>query len=161
MHPHAVLIETFYASFARRDAAAMGACYHADAHFSDPAFPDLDAAGVRAMWTMLCAAGKDLRVEYSAIDADDQHGRAHWDAHYTFSGTGRAVLNRIDAQFSFRDGLIVEHRDVFDFHRWATQALGLPGRLFGGTQWLQRKVQVQAATRLAAWRDHHPEQAGR
>lgn len=151
MHEHAQLIETFYAAFAKRDAAAMAACYHADAQFSDPVFPSLASDGVRAMWAMLCAGGKDLRIETSGIGADAVQGHAHWDAHYTFSGTGRPVLNRIDATFTFRDGLIATHRDVFDFHRWATQALGLPGRLFGGTGWLQRKVQAQAAARLAAW----------
>lgn len=151
MHPNAELIERFYSAFARRDAAAMAACYHADARFADPVFPGLDGAGVRAMWAMLCAGGKDLKIEASGIDADDASGRAHWDAHYTFSGTGRPVLNRIDASFAFRDGLIVEHRDAFDFHRWATQALGLPGRLLGGTGWLQRKVQKHAAAKLADW----------
>lgn len=155
MHPNAQLLETFYAAFARRDAAAMAACYHADASFSDPVFPALDGDGVRAMWAMLCANGKDLRLEVGPISADDTQGRAHWDAHYTFSGTGRPVLNRVDATFRFRDGLIVEHRDVFDFHRWATQALGLSGRLLGGTGWLQRKVQKQAGEKLLAWRNKH------
>ncbi|NGY06859.1 nuclear transport factor 2 family protein [Solimonas terrae] len=156
MHPNAQLLETFYAAFARRDAAAMAACYHADARFADPVFPALDGAGVRAMWAMLCAGGKDLRIEASGIVADDSEGRAHWDAHYTFSGTGRPVLNRIDASFRFRDGLIVDHRDVFDFHAWATQALGLGGRLLGGSGWLRRKVQKQAAARLDAWQRRKP-----
>lgn len=155
MHPNAQLLETFYAAFARCDATAMAACYHADAQFSDPAFPALDGDGVRAMWAMLCASGKDLRIESSAISADDAVGRAHWDAHYTFSGTGRPVLNRIDATFHFRDGLIIEHHDAFDFHRWAAQALGLSGRLLGGTSWLQRKVQKQADAKLSAWRRKH------
>lgn len=152
MHPNAQTIETFYRAFQQRDAAAMAACYHEQARFSDPVFPDLDAGGVRAMWAMLLAGGKDLRLEFSGVEADDQHGRAHWDARYTFSASGRPVLNRIDAEFTFRDGLIVRHQDRFDFHAWAAQALGLGGRLFGGSAWLQRKVQAQAAQRLAAWR---------
>jgi len=156
MHPNAELLERFYRAFARRDAATMAACYHRDARFSDPVFPALDHAGVCAMWAMLCANGKDLRLETSGIDADDAHGRAHWDAHYTFSGTGRPVVNRIDASFAFRDGLIVEHRDAFDFHRWAAQALGLSGRLLGGSGWLRRKVQKQAAARLGDWQRRHP-----
>src|SRR3546814_18874561 len=134
----------------------MAACYHPEARFSDPVFPALDGQGVCAMWAMLCESGKDLRVESSAIAADDAQGSAHWDAHYTFSGTGRPVLNRIDATFRFRDGLIVEHRDSFDFHRWATPALGFSGRLLGGTGWLQRKLQKQADNKLAAWRHHPP-----
>jgi hypothetical protein len=32
--------------------------------------------------------------------------------------------------------------------RWAAQALGLPGRLFGRTDWLRRSVSKSAAARL-------------
>ncbi|MGH8444920.1 MAG: nuclear transport factor 2 family protein, partial [Solimonas sp.] len=151
MHANARRIADFYSAFQRRDAAAMGACYHDAARFSDPVFTDLDAAGARAMWAMLLAGGKDLRIEFGQVQADDTSGSAHWDAWYTFSATGRPVLNRIDASFEFRDGLIVRHQDRFDFHRWAAQALGLPGRLLGGTGFLRRKVQGQAAARLAQW----------
>jgi ketosteroid isomerase-like protein len=151
MHANAQRIADFYSAFQRRDAVAMGACYHDAARFSDPVFTDLDAAGARAMWAMLLAGGKDLRIEFSGVEADERGGRAHWDAWYTFSATGRPVLNRIDATFEFRDGLIVRHQDRFDFHRWAAQALGLSGRLLGGTGFLRRKVQGQAAARLAQW----------
>ena len=92
-HPNAALIRRFYEAFARRDAAAMIECYAPDARFSDPVFPRLDASGVATMWRMLCARGKDLRIIATAIDADDQSGRAHWFATYTYSATGRQVEN--------------------------------------------------------------------
>ena len=57
---NAALIERFYAALDRRDAETMIACYAPDATFADPVFPELDAAGVAAMWRMLCARGKDL-----------------------------------------------------------------------------------------------------
>lgn len=155
MSAESQLIERFYRAFQQRDAARMGACYHAQARFSDPVFTDLDANGARAMWAMLCARGKDLRVEFSEVHADAAQGRAHWEAWYTFSATGRKVHNIIDADFEFRDGLILRHTDHFDFHRWAGQALGLAGRLLGGTGLLQRKVRKQAADGLAAWRAAH------
>lgn len=151
MHPNAQLIERFYAAFAQRDAAAMAACYHPAARFSDPAFPDLYGPDASAMWAMLLARGKDLVVTHRDVSADDQTGRAHWDAHYTFSKTGRKVINRIDAGFRFKDGLIIKHIDDFSFPRWAQQALGLPGLLLGHTQYLRRKVQAEAAKGLAAW----------
>ena len=65
-HPHATLIRRFYDAFAARDAATMGACYHDEIVFSDPAFPHLVGAEARGMWAMLVARGKDLRVEASA-----------------------------------------------------------------------------------------------
>jgi ketosteroid isomerase-like protein len=151
-HPNAVLIARFYAALGRRDAAGMIACYAPDVTFSDPAFPALDAAGVAAMWRMLCSRGKDLRVEASGIEADEAEGRAHWVANYTFSATGRRVENRIDARFAFRAGLIVRHDDRFDLPRWARQALGWKGALLAMTPLLPRVVQGQAARALAAWR---------
>ena len=99
-HPNAELIARFYAALDRHDAATMIACYAPDATFSDPVFPTLDAAGVAAMWRMLCARGKDLSVVASDIDADAAAGRAHWVATYTYSATGRDVENRIDATFA-------------------------------------------------------------
>ena len=150
-HPHAALIARFYDAFQRRDAAAMAACYHGDVQFTDEVFPDLRGPQAGAMWAMLCARGKDLRVVPSAITADDAQGRARWDAWYTFSGTGRPVHNIIHAEFAFRDGLIVRHVDRFDFARWARQALGVSGLLLGGTRFMRRKVQATAARSLAAW----------
>ena len=151
-HPNAALIERFYAALGRRDADAMIACYAPDVTFSDPVFPSLDAAGVAAMWRMLCARGRDLAVEASGIGADATSGHAHWDATYTYSATGRRVINRIDAQFTFRDGLICRHQDRFDLYRWMRQALGFKGTALGWLPAVQRKVQAQAAKTLAQWR---------
>lgn len=150
MHPHAELIQRFYAAFARRDAAAMAACYAPDVHFSDEAF-DLHGADAGTMWRMLCTNGRDLVLEWRDVVADAREGRAHWEARYTFGATGRRVHNRIDAHFEFRDGLIVRHVDRFDFWRWSRQALGLPGVLLGWSPWLRAKVRAQAAKSLAAF----------
>ncbi|HEU0016322.1 MAG TPA: nuclear transport factor 2 family protein, partial [Longimicrobium sp.] len=131
MHPNAALIERFYTAFAARDAAGMKACYHPDVVFSDPAFGELRGAQAGAMWALLLERGRDLRVTFSDVRADDERGGAHWEAHYTFGHTGRAVHNRIDAEFEFRDGLIARHTDRFDFWAWARQALGPAGWVLG------------------------------
>jgi ketosteroid isomerase-like protein len=149
---HAALIEAFYAALGRRDADAMVACYAPDACFSDPVFPDLDAAGAAAMWRMLCSRGKDLEVVATGISADATTGRAHWVATYTYSATGKHVENRIDATFAFRDGRIARHQDRFDLYRWARQALGLKGALLGWLPPVQNAIRRQAAATLAAWR---------
>jgi ketosteroid isomerase-like protein len=148
---NAALIERFYAAFARRDASDMLACYHTDVTFSDPVFPALDAKGVATMWTMLCERGKDLELVASDIAADAATGRAHWIAHYTFSGTGRRVTNRIDASFGFRDGLIVRHVDRFNLWRWAAMALGAKGALLGWLPPVRNAIRAQAAAALAAY----------
>ena len=148
MHPNAQLLTDFYAAFARRDGDAMARAYHPDAEFSDPAFPGLRGARVTSMWRMLCERGKDLKIEFRDIQADDRSGRAHWEAYYTFSTTGRKVHNIIDGEFEFRDGKILRHRDRFDFHRWSRQALGTMGLLLGWTPFLKNKVQRTARGQL-------------
>lgn len=153
-HANAELIRRLYAALAAGDGAAMGACYADDARFSDPVFGDLDAAGVRAMWAMLCARAADLDVTVSDIEADDHRGRARWVATYTFSKTGRRVRNVIDAEYAFRNGRIVRHVDRFDLWRWAGMALGWKGRLLG---WLPA---VQNAIRGEAQRGLRRQQAG-
>ena len=155
--PNAETIARFYAAFAALDGAAMAACYAKDVRFEDPVF-ELDGKDeVMSMWAMLGAATRagsmDVwKLEWRDVHADADRGSAHWEAHYRFSATGRLVHNRIDAAFRFRDGLIVEHVDRFDFWAWARQALGAPGLLLGWTPMLRNKVRAQAATKLALFR---------
>jgi ketosteroid isomerase-like protein len=157
MNPNQQLITRFYEAFARRDAEAMLACYHPQVAFSDAVFVDLSPAEARAMWRMLCSRAADLKVEFSAVTADDHKGSAHWDAHYTFSATGRKVLNRIDAQFEFEGGLIRRHQDSFDLKVWMPQALGLMGSLLGGTGFFQKFFRGKARKGLAEYMARHPE----
>lgn len=147
---HAALIERFYAALDRHDAEAILACYGPNATFSDPVFPTLDATGVRGMWRMLCARGKDLRVVVSDIHAGATHGRARWVATYTYSATGRQVINRVRARFSFRGGLIDRHVDRFSLWRWAAMALGPKGAWLGWLPPVRSAIRAQAARALAA-----------
>ena len=125
----------------------MIACYHPDIHFSDPAFGDLHGKRAMAMWHMLCERGRDLQVTFRDVVATQNNGQAQWEAIYTFS-TGRKVHNRIDANFTFADGLILRHADQFDFWRWTRMALGLPGTLVGWTPMMQKKVRETAVAGL-------------
>ena len=59
--------------------------------------------------------------------------------------------NRIDATFTFRDGLIIEHTDAFDLYAWTRMALGPVGSLMGWTSTLQSKVRRQAGAHLDEW----------
>jgi ketosteroid isomerase-like protein len=151
-HPNADLIERFYAALGARDGAAMAACYTPEASFEDPAFGKLDAEDAGAMWRMLTSRAEDLTVDVSEITADDRTGSARWVAHYTFTQTGRPVVNDIRASFRFTDGLIVEHRDQFDWWRWARQALGPVGRLFGWNGLFQNAARNKARATLAEFR---------
>jgi ketosteroid isomerase-like protein len=151
MNANEQLITQFYEAFQKKDPAVMIACYGPDVRFSDPVFTDLRGAKAGAMWTMLIEGGSDLRVEFRDVSADDRTGRAHWDAWYTFSATGRPVHNSIDASFEFSDGKITRHTDSFNLPKWAAQALGPMGRLFGRLPFLQKKIRAMAAKRLDAY----------
>src|SRR6187431_2874402 len=140
-------IERLYAAFAECNGAAMTACYAPNAHFRDPAFGDLHGEEVGAMWRMLTGRATDLEIELHEHDAGEETGSAHWVARYTFS-TGRPVVNDIRASFRFADGLIADHVDQFDFHRWARQALGASGLLLGWTPLIRSAVRRKARARL-------------
>src|SRR6185369_5783873 len=153
MHPHEALIRDFYAAFARRDAEGMARCYHRDIFFTDPVFPRLHGAEASDMWRMLLARATDLQVTLDEASADESEGRARWTARYTFTRTGRPVVNRVEAMFAFRDGLIVRHYDRFSFWRWASQALGPMGKLLGWSLPIKWKVRKEAARSLERYVD--------
>jgi ketosteroid isomerase-like protein len=123
------LIQAFYTAFNDHDGDAMAACYAPDGHFWDPVFGDLTGVEAGQMWRMLTSRSADLHVELPDHSVDGDTGRAYWIAHYTFTQTGRSVVNEVHAIFRFESGLIADHRDEFDFTRWARQALGVPGLL--------------------------------
>lgn len=146
MHPNAQLIQSFYSAFQNLDSEGMKNCYHANVHFSDPAFPELHGKHVGAMWSMLIENLKKnkngWRLEFNNIQADDKQGSAHWEAHYTLSSTGNRVHNSIDATFTFQDGKIIRHIDSFDFYRWARMGFGVKGTLLGWAPFFKKKVQA-------------------
>ncbi len=150
MHPNEELIDRFYTAFNAYDAETMAASYADDATFEDPAFGTLTSDEVRDMWRMLLGRATDLRADYRDIHADDETGSAHWEAYYTFEG--HPVHNVIDASFAFTGGLISRHVDVFDWPRWAGQALGLSGKLLGRTSFLHSRAQASARTQLKTYR---------
>ena len=154
MHSNEKTITSFYTAFAALDTDTMARCYAASVEFQDEVFTLHGYEETTGMWRMLCdgtraKARGDWNLVFSGVEADATSGKAHWDATYRFTVTGRKVLNRIDASFRFDDkGLIVQHRDVFDFWRWSRQALGTPGLLMGWTPFLRGKVRAQANANL-------------
>jgi ketosteroid isomerase-like protein len=142
------LIERFYGAFARHDGAAMQDCYTPDVVFSDPVFGTLHGPQAGAMWRMLTGRAKDLHVELLERAADGETGSARWRATYTYTQTGRPVVNDVRAAFRFADGRIAEHADSFSFHTWARQALGTKGLLLGWTPIVRGAVRRRARGNL-------------
>jgi len=142
------VIQRFYAAFASHDGAEMAACYGPDAHFTDPVFVDLRGEEPGAMWKMLTGRSTDLDLRLMEHTADGDTGSARWIATYTFTQTGRKVVNDVRSEFRFRDGLIVDQVDRFDFWKWARQAVGLTGLLFGWTPMVRNGVRRKARAGL-------------
>lgn len=144
-----MITERFYTAFAAGDVETMASCYHEDARFSDPVFPELDGKdAVMKMWRTLVGRSDDINIVLGEHSEDEHKGSAHWTATYTFTTTGRHVVNEVDAAMIFRDGLIVDHQDTFDFWKWSRQALGAPGLLLGWSPMLKKKVQAQSSQLL-------------
>lgn len=155
MNSNQQLIIKFYSSFKQLDVQGMQACYHEDIIFSDPAFPQLKGKEAGAMWHMLIDTLKknkdDWRLDFSDVEANDENGTALWEAHYTFSLTGRKIHNVISAKFKFKDGKIIQHDDSFDFYRWTKMAFGITGIILGWTPFFKRKLQSKTKARLTSF----------
>lgn len=149
------VVDTFYSSLAQGDGDAMAACYADDIVFEDPAFGELRGRDAGDMWRMLCSGATDLTVEHHILESSENVVRTNWIATYTFTATGNKVRNDIEATMTFRDGKIVGHRDRFDMWKWSSQALGVPGKLFGWSPPLRSKVRATALGNLATFQDAH------
>ena len=152
MHPNEQLIEKFYSSFAKLDAAGMNSCYHPDIVFSDPVFETLSGVEASMMWKMLCSRAADLKISFTDIRADDATGTAHWEAQYKFSKTGRSVHNVIEASFEFREGKIIKHNDSFSLWKWSGMALGSTGLFLGWTSFMRKAIRKDARRGLDLFR---------
>ena len=148
MTPNEDVIEQFYRSFQRGDAAGMIACYDPAIEFSDPVFGALRGPQVGAMWQMLTGRAQDFHLTYRDIHADAQGGSAAWEATYVFSQTGRHVRNRVTSQFRFQNGKIIRQQDSFDLWKWAGMALGPTGTVLGWFPPLQARIRKNARRSL-------------
>jgi ketosteroid isomerase-like protein len=152
MQTNADIVAKFYSAFQQRDHQTMNSFYSEDIVFSDPAFGLLRGEEVKYMWEMLCTNAKDFSLVYSNIQLlDEEYATCNWTASYTFSKTGRKVVNHIKAFMKLKDGIIIEHSDAFKLSKWASQALGWKGALLGWTGFMKRKIQKNARKNLVAF----------
>ncbi|WAC41534.1 nuclear transport factor 2 family protein [Pedobacter sp. SL55] len=138
------LIHQFYTAFQQKDYKTMQDSYAENAVFNDSVFRNLDAKQTRAMWQMLISRSGDMTLTFGNIRAAGNKVTAYWEAHYTFTATGKKVINKINAEFEIEDGKIVKHTDSFDFYKWAKQAFGAGGFLLGWTNSFKEKVRQTA-----------------
>ena len=149
MNGNSKVIERFYSAFQKLDYSTMQSCYSDDIIFNDPAFGILEGAEAKAMWEMLCKNAKEFSLTFSNIQLlDEDYATCDWVATYTFSKTGRKVINKIKANMRFADNKIAEHSDAFSLHKWSSQALGFSGWLLGWNSFFQSKIKNGAKRNL-------------
>lgn len=149
MQSNVQIITRFYTAFQKLDHQTMNSCYSDDIVFNDPVFGLLRGDEAKSMWEMLCTNAKDFSLTFSDIqELDEEYATCNWVATYTFSKTGRRVVNTIKAFMRLKDGKIIEHSDAFKISKWAAQALGFKGTLLGWTGFMKRKIQQNARKSL-------------
>ncbi len=149
MNTNEELVSDFYTAFQKKDYRAMNRLYSDDIVFFDPVFNLLEGMQVKAMWEMLCRNAKDFELSFgNIVSLDDEYYTCDWTASYTFSKTGRRVVNKIKANMRIADGKIVEHSDAFSLHQWSKQAFGFTGWLFGWNRFFQNKIKNAARRNL-------------
>lgn len=142
------LITTFYEQFQQGNWKGMLDCYHEEIFFYDPVFESLEGAKVGAMWEMLLSNAGNIRLNFGKVEGTEGYGSCEWVATYTFTPTGRKVINKVRAHFFITDGKIAEHNDEFNLWRWSAQALGIRGLLFGWTSALHNRLRRKARRNL-------------
>ncbi len=149
MNTHTPLIEKFYTAFQQLDAATMNSCYSDEIVFFDPVFGLLKEEEAKCMWEMLCKNAKNFSLMYGNITTlDEEYSTCDWMAKYTFSATGKTVINKVKANMRFTDGKIIEHSDAFSVHQWSKQAFGVVGILLGWNTIFQNKIKNKAKKNL-------------
>jgi hypothetical protein len=140
-------IARFYDAVVRRDGETMAALYAPNARFEDAVFR-LEGPDIMRMWKGLLGRARNFEASYRILEVGSGQGTAEWTARYLFGGK-HPVVNVIRSTTRWESGRIVDHRDDFDFALWASQAMGLMGKLFGRFEWFHRAVARKAAKGLA------------
>lgn len=109
------------------------------------------------MWEMLCKNARDFSLVHgNIVSLDHEYYTCDWVASYTFSATGRKVVNKVKAYMLISEGKIIEHSDAFSLHKWSMMALGFSGWLLGWNRFYAAKIRRQARKKLAAYLQHNP-----
>jgi len=146
------LLQKFYNSFSAGDAREMIASYHEDIVFHDPAFGTLKGSRAKAMWEMLLSK-KDANasINYEILEVDDKRAKVFWTAQYKYGPKKRNVVNKVTANFEFKDGKIIKHTDDFNLWAWSKQALGASGYLLGWSPYMRNQIQKKTGQLLNSY----------
>ncbi|MFT3710409.1 MAG: nuclear transport factor 2 family protein [Archangium sp.] len=121
------VVSQFYAAFEHKNVDAMEQLYAPNLKFKDAIFEFGDRAGTTHMWRNLFKTDPNAKLKFTIDSADGPNVKGHWVADYHVNG--RPVHNEVSTTMKVVDGKITEHRDDFDWKKWAPQAFPA-GKLF-------------------------------
>ncbi|WP_340153046.1 nuclear transport factor 2 family protein [uncultured Marivirga sp.] len=148
-------IHKFYTALSAGDSNEMVACYHETISFQDPVFGLLEGKRANKMWEMLLSKNtENTRFTFSGIEATTEIGMAKWEAEYYYGK--RKVINKVKAEFKFKDGKIIEHIDTFDMWKWTQQAFGATGYLLGWTPFMKKEIRKTVNKKLDRFIEKNP-----
>lgn len=131
----------FYSAFAKGDAETMISFYDDPIEFEDPAFGKLKGDEAKMMWEMLIERSQgNLKIDFEVIETTENTARINWEARYPISNTGRRIHNKISTNLTIENEKIIKHVDHFNLWKWAHQAIGWKGLVFGWTSSVQLKI---------------------
>ncbi|WP_368487129.1 nuclear transport factor 2 family protein [Spiroplasma sp. DGKH1] len=148
------IMNKFYTAFANADWKTMNDLYDRNVVFNDEIFTDLNYEYVTAMWESLISNKENnkMKVKYELKEENDDV-YVVWTASYLFGPKRRQVINIVTSNMEIKNDKIIKHNDSFNFKKWASQALGMPGKLFGNA--LQKKVSKKALENLTNYIKNH------
>ena len=157
MNDNEKLLTRFYEAFRASNFREMQKCYHKDIEYNDPFFR-INGKRAQAMWHMLLEKkGNPKTKAFNNVRANDDNGSVSWNARYMFSITKRFIHNEVEAEFVFKDGKIISHKDSFNMYSWCKMAFGFVGIIFGWSFYFQIKLKRMANKRLDSFIKRHPQ----
>lgn len=143
------IINKFYTSFSNGNVKGMLECYHKDIVFQDAVFGKLEGERAFKMWEMLLSKKKqNTIITFNNVEATAEKGKANWVVKYEYGAKKRKVINKVQANFKFKDSKIIEHLDDFNLWKWTQQAIGPAGYLMGWTTYMKNKIQKTTKSKL-------------
>ena len=156
MNQQEQIVFDFYTAFQNLDSEKMVSYYSDEIVFEDPGFGIIKGNDAKNMWRMLCDNSVDLIIQFHITSSEKNKVLAFWEAQYTFSKTGRKVINKINAEFLFTDGKITQHTDTFNLWLWSKQAMGITGWFLGWSNFFKSKLHRTTGEMLRKYAVKHP-----
>jgi len=136
-----ILIRDFFTAMAEKDFKKMNQCYSPEVIYYNPICDLLKEESVFARWEVECKSRKDLQLSFDPVVAlDEDYFTCKFEMKYTFMPTGKYIRQVSTAHMKIFDGKIIEHSDAFSVHRWAMQAYGFTGWIFGWNRFYQQSI---------------------